>query len=347
MNKANEAIRLCSGPPSVWPVQDFYGESFSSPWLRSSMKHLILLFLIATLASSFAENVQNRQTHAFEEITKNIAKCIIDPEVVVVIAERRLDSALRYPGGELLTATKGDAIMAMSLSALFPVEYLRGDGNPEMIFVQIDVNPIIRGQTRLTYIPAYSGEGTWLYFVRPVAKLPESFGRIASSDISNKLQNIDTSTPPHEVAKSLGIDSWLRKDNWFEIAATITAYLISYSVRDLKAPAGFSEIAINQVNQRRDNWRKLAEERRNVRKNNDIILTPEQIEQIETLVEMFPSDEAVPNIETLINMKSPFADAIIIELSKRPADKLNEGLRTLKESIPESILESIGGTTTP
>lgn len=279
---------------------------------------MFVMFFVGA-GNALAEEVDRRRLRALEELTTNVAKSILDPAVVVVIAESRYDIILRDPEERFPGSKKMDAIAVLSLNPLVPVEYLRGMGNSELIYVQIDYGGIVRSRRPIYYVPRTSTEGTWLYFLRHVERLP-SFTEIANSEISNELQKIDAALPPLEVAKQFGLDSWLRRDTWFELAAPITAYPISYTVRDLKISHEYADFSKAQVQKMGDNWRSLAEKRREKSKDKEIILTTEQIAQIEVLVKMFPADGSVPDIDALISMRSPFADAILKELAKRASE---------------------------
>jgi len=265
-----------------------------------------------------------------------IAKCVIDPEVIVVIAERRRDVSTRDPDAQYPGPEKSDVRSALEIRPLVPVLYLRGGGNKDLINVQLNTYILARNR-RLAprYFAKFNEQGTWLYFIRPVSRLPDVFALTVHSEISQKIQGVDKDTPPHDFAKSFGLDSWLRRDNWFELAEPRSAVFISPEIRELQPIHQYDQVYTDQLNSRVQKTLALREQRGSL--NEILMLTDEQVEEIKRLVEMFPSDGKVPNVDDLLAMKSPFADAILRELSRKPMEELDSNLRVLKESIPESF----------
>lgn len=286
--------------------------------MKFLMKYLLLSFVSINCFAQIeplTSEQQQEYKRRLASLTSIIAKCIIDPEVIVVVAENRPDIGTRDPNVPIPSTMMFEIREALDIIRLVPVLYLRGFGSGHIINVQLNRWPLKRsGGSFPAYFLKSNEEGTWLYFIRPVTQLSEVIRKVASSDISEKLEAMDKDLSPHTVAKKLGFDSWLRKDNWFELAERNSAVLIGFSIRDLEPIHEYGELFLEQLNSQNQLSLSLREQRRDPATT--IVLDDEQFEAIKKLLEMFSADGKVPSVDDLIAMKSPFADAILAELSK-------------------------------
>lgn len=273
----------------------------------------------------------------FHKLSEIVANCILDSNSIIVVAEKRNDSNMLDPEEKFPTqGIKPDVRMAFGMYEFFPLVYLRGKGNENSINVQLNMWEIIRNRGKpFQYIPNFSEEGTWLLFLKPVKNLPDTFEKPHNQVLQKKLESIDNKMPPHDAARQLGIHGWLREDNWFALAEPMSAVLINFNLRDLKSPHSYSDSFIQNQARMRDILRKKREQAR--AKLNRIVLTPEQFEQIKSLIAMFDSENGLPSVEQLISLNSPFSNAILEELAQRSLDELGDRFKQLKDEISESF----------
>lgn len=279
------------------------------------MKVTSLAILLASLICVRANSPNPSEMQAFENMVQIVSRCLLDPEVVVVIAEFRHDAYLRDPVEKYPNRNKFDIRAIMDIQELFPVSYIRGVANSEMLNIQLNVRGISREGPQRHYVPKLNEQGTWLYFIIPVKQLPDTPLETAS-EASTQFKKIDPKTPPHEAAKLLGVDSWLNLGNWYELAEPYSAVLISTSVREMM-PIHDYDRKFLQNNENRIQFL-VARHAKSDRPSRSVVLTSQQLEQIEKLAQMFSPGRERPSAQELINLNSPFADAILKELAKRP-----------------------------
>ena len=291
------------------------------------MKPIIFAAIFASLSGAMANSPNQREIQAFKDMVQIVSRCLLDPDIVIVIAESRYDKRLRDPEEKFASKIKHEVRSVLGLRQLFPVSYLRGTGADEMLNIQVGLGGISREGPQRHYFPKFSEQGTWLYFIKPVEKLPEVLLK-TTSEISTQFEKMDPSTPPHKAAEMLGIDSWLNRSNWYELAEPYSAVLIGFSVRELPLKHSYDPRTIKKVMDRTQEY--IARDVKSDRPSRSVILTSQQLEQIEKLAQIFSPGRELPSAQELINLNSPFADAILKELATKPPDQLSEGL----EQVP-------------
>lgn len=299
------------------------------------MKKIVALLLFGITSSnftSFAASFDNQPK--FTELSKIIARSILDSGTIIVVAEIRYDSNL-LDSSEKVPKIKPDLRWAFDMHEFFPVVYLRGDGNKSSINVQTNKSNLIRQGNYYPYMPNFSFEGTWLLFLKPVEKLPDSIRKADNPELQKKIESISFHSPPHAASLQLGINDWLRKDNWFSLAEPMSAVLIDFSVRDLPYSHEYDELFLQQHANLTSILKQKREKAITVLKT--IILTPEQFVEVKSLIGMFNPRNDLPSIEQLIKLNSPFSNAILEELANQSANEMEDRFLQLKNEIPESF----------
>jgi len=301
-------------------------------WIKSLMG----VYLLLDAPMGLAQDV--RVTNVVDESTTIIAQGILDYNNVILIGETRLDMITQVIPSASLRAVL-PVKSTLNLTPIAPLTVLRGKNIPaNFIWVQKDPYPL-RFRTRRIYNnPKLAFEGVWIFFLKPVSRIPKALSA-DSSEVSQKIFQYDRSASPHQLAKEFGVDTWFNESNWFELAFDYSAFhLQGRTIRELPLPEQLNSNLRIQLTEFYEKVRNIRKNQKTKIKESEFSISAKQLKEIETLIKLFQNPNSPPSIEQLLELKSEFSDAILREIGKKAPSELNEGLRTLKESLPEKFL---------
>gem|GEM_PF-1889572 len=313
------AIHPNAGQPGG--VRDVFGAtvlllSFS----MDSMVRFMVGFLgaLAFLTASLKANPDTAATGLAQESTTMIAQGILDFSSNIIIGETRFDiihQNIPLTDHPVIRPIKS----TLNLTPVAPLNILRGNEIPSnLIWVQMDPYAL-RFRKQIVYsFPKLNHEGVWLFFIRPVSKLPKALSA-DSSEVSKKIFQYDRSASPHQLAKEFGVDTWFNKGNWFELAFDYSAfYLEGRTIRDLPLPDTLNPHFRAQLTELHEKVRSIRKNQKTKTKESEFSISAKQLKEIEMLIKLFQNPDSPPSIEQLPELKSEFSDAILREISGTP-----------------------------